>query len=427
MLLEQNLHKLFMARQAAKGTPATTAAIRPRLVDGDIAVNRSDGSEAFSDFDRFGNAADYIDTIIGQGSPGIQGTPTELAWECWTFFGAESVTAIATGVNEHVFVPGTGGAYATLWAVVGQNLQRAQKFNDTRFGSLAISASQQQKILRSTLGAMSADPGEIFAVDPSGATMPDEAPFVFTDGEGTFKIDGETFRGNSQCETTWDEGISPYYGDSVAPLDFGPGEANITNGMSVAVDDQGLKKFHREYYGTDTPAAGAKPRRTVARNGSYEFDMTKGTVFTVALTGGPTGGTFTLTWSGQTTAGIAHNATASAVQTALEALSNVEPGDVTVTGSAGTYVVVFTASGAATPTASGAALTPSGGVTVTAKGPWRRYKLELPALKWDPSAFVIPPATGGGVASIGATGAMRKVSGQPGSRITIRCAAPAFS
>ena len=62
----------------------------------------------------------------------------------------------------------------------------------------------------------------------------------------------------------------------------------------------------------------------------------------VTVTGAPTGGTFTLTIDGQTTAGIAYNAAASAVQTALEGLSNINPGDVTVTGSAGgPYTVTF--------------------------------------------------------------------------------------
>lgn len=44
------------------------------------------------------------------------------------------------------------------------------------------------------------------------------------------------------------------------------------------------------------------------------------------------GGTFTITFEGQTTAAIAWNATAAVVQAALEALSNVNVGDVTVTG-----------------------------------------------------------------------------------------------
>jgi hypothetical protein len=58
-------------------------------------------------------------------------------------------------------------------------------------------------------------------------------------------------------------------------------------------------------------------------------------VQSVSITGGPTGGTFTLTYSGQTTAGIAYNAAAAAVQAALVALSNVAPGDVTVGGGPG--------------------------------------------------------------------------------------------
>lgn len=48
-----------------------------------------------------------------------------------------------------------------------------------------------------------------------------------------------------------------------------------------------------------------------------------------------TSGNFTLTYAGQTTANIDEGATAAAVQSALEALSNIAVGDVLVTGSAG--------------------------------------------------------------------------------------------
>jgi hypothetical protein len=67
-------------------------------------------------------------------------------------------------------------------------------------------------------------------------------------------------------------------------------------------------------------------------------------VQTVTITGTPTGGTFTLTYSGQTTGTIAYNAAAAAVLAALEALSNLAPGDVAVTGGPGPgtpYVVTF--------------------------------------------------------------------------------------
>jgi trimeric autotransporter adhesin len=49
----------------------------------------------------------------------------------------------------------------------------------------------------------------------------------------------------------------------------------------------------------------------------------------------PTGGTFTLTYSGQTTGTIAYNATAATVQAALEALSNIGAGEAIVTGATG--------------------------------------------------------------------------------------------
>jgi hypothetical protein len=65
---------------------------------------------------------------------------------------------------------------------------------------------------------------------------------------------------------------------------------------------------------------------------------------TVTITGTPTGGSFTLTFNGQTTGTIAYNAAATAVQTALIALSNIDTGDVTVTGGPGPgtpYVVTF--------------------------------------------------------------------------------------
>lgn len=53
---------------------------------------------------------------------------------------------------------------------------------------------------------------------------------------------------------------------------------------------------------------------------------------TLSITGTPTGGTFTLTFRGYTTAAIAYNAASSAVVSALEALSTIGTGGVTATG-----------------------------------------------------------------------------------------------
>lgn len=112
-----------------------------------------------------------------------------------------------------------------------------------------------------------------------------------------------------------------------------------------------------------------------------EMITTGGTdeVQTVTITGTPTGGTFTLTYAGQTTSAIAYNAANSVVQTALRALSNIGASGVTVTGGPGPgtpWVVTFTgplaSQDVATMTASAAGLTggttPAVNVTVTTPG-----------------------------------------------------------
>lgn len=104
-------------------------------------------------------------------------------------------------------------------------------------------------------------------------------------------------------------------------------------------------------------------------------------VQTLTTSGSPAGGTFTLTFDGETTGAIAYNAAASAVQTALLALANLQPGDVTVTG---------------------ATALPTGTLTITFGGQW--LGKNVPALVPDSTsltggsspAAVIATGTGGG-------------------------------
>jgi hypothetical protein len=67
-------------------------------------------------------------------------------------------------------------------------------------------------------------------------------------------------------------------------------------------------------------------------------------VQTIGL-GSASAGTVTITFDGETTAAIAYNATASAVQTALLLLSNLNTGDVVVTGTAFPGVLTLTFGG----------------------------------------------------------------------------------
>jgi len=116
-------------------------------------------------------------------------------------------------------------------------------------------------------------------------------------------------------------------------------------------------------------------------------------VQTVTISGTPTGGTFTLSFGGQTTSALAYNASSSAVQTAFLALSSVGTGNAKVTGSAGgPYTVTFSGTlgnasravitaassltGGTSPavavahTTTGVAATPNITVTGSNGGPW---------------------------------------------------------
>lgn len=89
-----------------------------------------------------------------------------------------------------------------------------------------------------------------------------------------------------------------------------------------------------------------------------------------AVTVDATGGTFTLTYSAQTTSALAYNITAANLELALEALSNIGVGEATVTGpTGGPWQVEFSGTLGGTNltkmTANGGSLTGGGGVAVT--------------------------------------------------------------
>jgi hypothetical protein len=170
-----------------------------------------------------------------------------------------------------------------------------------------------------------------------------------------------------------------------------PGGVNSTGGYGVYVQK---KPKATGQLTLEADSAGMANLVTL-RAGAYAYLRSESigpvveNAYTVTI-GAASNGTFTLTYNGQTTAGIAYNALASAVQTALQGLSSVGSGNALVTGSAGgPYVVslvgtLLTSSNALT--GSGAGLTGgSFGITHALIN----YKLRIDtAIKFGkPSAF----------------------------------------
>jgi hypothetical protein len=99
---------------------------------------------------------------------------------------------------------------------------------------------------------------------------------------------------------------------------------------------------HEAYTDAVRLAPGSYPQGQAL--GEYTPAAAANEVQTVTVTGTPTGGTFRLAFNAGPTAPLPHNATAAAVQAALEALPDVGAGNVVVTGSAGgPWAVTFQA------------------------------------------------------------------------------------
>jgi hypothetical protein len=167
----------------------------------------------------------------------------------------------------------------------------------------------------------------------AGQPTYDELPYVF----GSV-ITAPVF--TSPGATARQQVFTPKNGQSDSPVtytvEYGDRGGNAERCAYVLINEVTLGFSRNDGISLDGNARGLAP--------VYGIYLSTNEVQTVTITGTPAGGNFTLTFQGQTTGNILFSANAAAVQTALEALSNIDPGDVLVTGGPGPgtpYVVEF--------------------------------------------------------------------------------------
>lgn len=174
------------------------------------------------------------------------------------------------------------------------------------------------------------------------------------DEQQTVTINGDPLGGTFTL--TWDPGGG---GETTGNIAYNASAATVETALgalttpdvddfTVTGDDGGpwVVTFEGDYAGTNVNEMTGS---AALLSGTQIFVSTTQTATdpvdeqqTVTLTGGPDGGTFTLTYSGQTTSAIVYNATANLVKVQLEALSTIDVGEVAVTGSdGGPWTVTF--------------------------------------------------------------------------------------
>jgi hypothetical protein len=143
-------------------------------------------------------------------------------------------------------------------------------------------------------------------------------------------------------------------------------------------------EFKRESIKVDGTVMGKIIQENTLANPVY---LSTNQTYTVTL-GSPSAGNFTLTFNAQTTAPITYNATASAVQTALQALSTIGAGNAIVSGTVGNYTVTFVGTlgqTAQTLTGNGVGLT--GGTFAATAGTAGAAPTEVPAVPIVPKTI----------------------------------------
>lgn len=287
MAIEANVESVWLAKQAAKGTPAAapatnTNAKKLRKVGGGISPTPTHGNEPYSDGARFQSATDFIESIVGNGAPVAQMGPGDGAYLTYLMLGSETTAAAVAGVVPHTLTPGAVGFWFTVWKRVGSSIVVRQKFNDCKMTSLRVEGSSANKVVKITPTFFSLDAGEVFTTDPT-LVVDADLPFLYTEAEATFTIDGVVIRGHSSFALVINDGTAPWQGDSVYMQDTTAGLGSVVvEGITLLVDQAGLDQYNKIVYGGTAPVAGTKPQKVVYL-GSYSFELKRGTAASAAF------------------------------------------------------------------------------------------------------------------------------------------------
>ena len=198
---------------------------------------------------------------------------------------------------------------------------------------------------------------------------------------GTFTL---TFSGQTTAAQPYNESAANLQSDLEALSNIGAGNVSVSRAGSGTLSSPYVYTvtFQGTLAGTDvsqmTGSAASLTGGAVSIATTQAASAGQNEQQQISLSGFPTGGDFDLTWDpgggGETAANITYNASAAAVQTALEGLTTPGPGDFSVTGAAGgPWIVEFTGTYAKTNvntiTGDGSDLTGAGTQTFTVSSP----------------------------------------------------------
>lgn len=193
--------------------------------------------------------------------------------------GTVASSSSTTGVPfQHISTPtDTGGFWFGVFKSVGKSVVARHQYNDCRMQSLRLEGSSASKVVKATPTLISLDPGHY----QTGASDPSKLddglrPFIYTEAQGTFTIDGSVYTGQSAFAVMFTWGLNEYYGDNVTPQDLINNVATCTiEGLTLLIDAAGLQRYNSQIYGTTTPTTNQAPITGIPAMGSYSCLFTR--------------------------------------------------------------------------------------------------------------------------------------------------------
>jgi hypothetical protein len=276
----------------ARRTPRP--AKRFKQVAGGFNVPRDDGSENYSDATQFPDTQDWVNTLVGNGNPGITGTPEELAWLFWALEGGETTSAV-TGPPAKTKHTDRAAARPRPLDDVGdaQGSSEVDRFshNDCQISQAGRGLDRANKACARRRPCSRSTPASRSPPTRPQA-MPTKATFLYTDGTGRFTSTAHVPRPLA-FTLTINKDLQPVYADDVTVYDLAIGNAPITIGVTLYFDTDGRAQFNKLVYGNAAPAPGTKPAKYITGSGP-----TGSTCAPATTAGAANGDKFVLTLAG---------------------------------------------------------------------------------------------------------------------------------
>src|ERR1700754_4592089 len=267
--IESGVGTINYGRQVAKGTPATAATVttgynRPKWFDGALKPGKTLSQEGYIDGQRFVSPSMFTDKVGGEvGTLQLQVQPDNAGLFAAAILGVDTVTGSSDPYTHTITSAGTSGQWGTWWQKVGAAVgPEREMWSDSKIAKLDFKAATAQKVMHYDLDIQSLNPAQTFTTD-AARTEDSSDPYLWTEVAGSVTFDGTVDTDVNEETLTIDTGMTPYWGDNIAPSQLIEARGSIVSAVASIVTDPTLGFFRKAVYGPASPSSGAQPTKAV--------------------------------------------------------------------------------------------------------------------------------------------------------------------